>query len=80
MTIMSFLLISREEITDKSEGRLFITNVILKRLFKNAQFIVHMFWFRHPVSLLKQTCYFPAIHPWIWGATYTKILIYKSQD
>ena len=69
MTIMSFLLISRKEITDKSEGRLFITNVILKRLFKNVQFIVHMFWFRHPVSLLKQTCYFAAFHRWIWGAT-----------
>ena len=63
MPIISFLLISREEITVKSKGRLFITNVILKRFFKNVQFIVHMFWFRHPVSLLKQTCYFPAIHP-----------------
>ena len=69
MTRISFLLISREEITDKSESGLFITNVILKRLFKNVQFIVHMFWFRHPVSLLKQTCYFPAIHPCIHGAT-----------
>ena len=54
---------------DKCESRLFITNVVLKRSFKNLQFIVQMFWFRHPVSLLKQTCYFPAIHPWIWGTT-----------
>ena len=36
------------------------------------QFIIHVLWFRHPVSFLKQVCNFTAIHPWIWWTTWKK--------